>query len=90
MSTPFDTLIQITPDHLVQAWLDLLTSVMVEAGVQIAELPAAKEYAQRLCVIDREAIGLTPGFNVYVCANSDEANSFGDSLYAEAQGQDDA
>lgn len=78
---PLATLIQLTPDSIAHAWLDTITAIMVEAGIKEVTLPAAESYTERLCIMDRETIGLSTGYDIHCCANSETAYALGDSLH---------
>lgn len=81
MSLPLETIIQITGPQNSSMWLDLIAAIMVEAGIKEVKLPAATEYKERLCIMNREDLQKSPGYDIHLCESSEAAFALGDSLH---------
>lgn len=81
MTDSLTSIIQRTPDSLRVEWLDIITAIMVEANLKTVIIPPACNYTQRLCIMDREALNKSPGYDIHLCTDAAEATSIGDALY---------
>lgn len=76
-----ESLFELTGPEKSAAWLDLITAVMVEAGITEVKLPAAVDYKQRLCIMNREDLNKSPGYDIHLCESSEAAFALGDRLH---------
>lgn len=80
--TRLEELLQASP-NIGADFLDIITAIMKANNLQkvtIPPLPITQN--ERLCVLNRETFGGTPGYDIYLCESSEAAFAFGDSLYA--------